>query len=372
MGYSVVVKTSKGRFDFQLEKDFATMGRSKDNEIYIDDLSVSRKHAVLEREESQFYITDLNSSNGTYVNSKKITAKTPVRPEDVIIVGRVHFSFCLDEAEEGTVRMSRDEMASMQGGPNDTNPIGAPSVLPQSETGQAPPAQPAPPTPQAAPAPPVPPVPPTPQVVPAPPAPPQPSYTPPSAPVAAPTPPPAPAPQAPPAYAPPAPRPAYAHTPPAYAPPAPRPAYAQVPRAAGEYGGFWIRLVAYFIDGLILGIPMAIINVIAMGIIMRNVRSMGMYTFASIFLMLIFTAISVGYILIGWSKYGTTLGKRIFGLYVVDDETGRAPTMGKAFLRLVGYIVDGFTFYIGFLMIAFTADKRGLHDMIAKTHVIKR
>jgi pSer/pThr/pTyr-binding forkhead associated (FHA) protein/uncharacterized RDD family membrane protein YckC len=355
MGYSVVVKTSKGRFDFQLEKDFATMGRSKDNEIYIDDLSVSRKHAVLEREENQFYITDLNSSNGTYVNSKKITAKTPVRPEDVIIVGRVHFSFCLDEAEEGTVRMSRDEMASMQGGPNDTNPIGAPSVLPQSEAGQAPPSQPAavPPT---APAPPAQPAPPTPQAAPAPPAPPQPSYTPPSTPVAAPTPPPAPAPQA----------------PPAYAPPAPRPAYAQAPSASGEYGGFWIRLVAYIIDAIILGIPMAIINTIAMAIILRNVRSMGMYTAASIFLMLIFTALSVAYILIGWSKYGTTLGKRIFGLYVVDDETGRAPTMKKAFLRLVGYIVDGFTFYIGFLMIAFTADKRGLHDMIAKTHVIKR
>ena len=356
MGYSVVVKTSKGRFDFQLEKDFATMGRSKDNEIYIDDLSVSRKHAVLEREENQFYITDLNSSNGTYVNSKKITAKTPIRPEDVIIVGRVHFSFCLDEAEEGTVRMSRDEMASIQGGPNDTNPIGAPSVLPQSETGQAPPAQPAAPTPQAAPAAPVPPVQPIPQTAPTPPAPPQPSYTPPPAPVAAPTPPPAPAPQA----------------PPSYAPPAPRPAYAQAPSTAGEYGGFWIRLVAYIIDAIILGIPMAIINTIAMAIILRNVRSMGMYTAASIFLMLIFIVISLGYILIGWSKYGTTLGKRIFGLYVVDDQTGRAPTMGKAFLRLVGYIVDGFTFYIGFLMIAFTADKRGLHDMIAKTHVIKR
>ncbi|NOY22609.1 MAG: FHA domain-containing protein [Acidobacteria bacterium] len=173
MAYSVVVKTSKGRFDFQLEKDFATMGRSKDNEIYIDDLSVSRKHAVLEREENQFYITDLNSSNGTYVNSKKITAKTAVRPEDVIIVGRVHFSFRLDEAEEGTVRMSRDEMASIQGGPNDTNPIGAPAVLPQSATEPAPPPQPAT-VPPAAPVPPVQPAPPTPQAAaPAPPAPPQ-------------------------------------------------------------------------------------------------------------------------------------------------------------------------------------------------------
>ena len=117
---------------------------------------------------------------------------------------------------------------------------------------------------------------------------------------------------------------------------------------------------------------MAIINIVAMGIIIRNVRSMAMYTAASLFLMLIFIALSLAYIIIGWSKYGTTIGKRIFKLYVVDDQTGRAPTMGKAFLRLVGYIIDGLTLYIGFLMIAFTADKRGLHDMIAKTHVIKR
>jgi len=348
MSYSVVVKTSKGRFDFKLEKDFATMGRSKDNEIHIDDLSVSRKHAVLEREGNQFYITDLNSSNGTYVNSKKITAKTPVRPEDVIIIGRVPFSFRLDEAEEGTVKMSRDEMASIQGGPNDTNPIGAPAVLTESATEPAPAPQPAM-APPAAPTPPVQPTPPTPpQAAPAPPTPPQPVHTPP---VAAPTPPPAPVPQS---------------------PPSSQAAYRQPPAATGKYGGFWIRLVAYIIDAFILGVPMAIINIIAMGIVMRNVRSMGMYTFASIFLMLIFIALSLAYILIGWSKYGTTIGKRIFGLYVVDDQTGRAPTMGKAFLRLVGYIIDGFTFYIGFLMIAFTADKRGLHDMIAKTHVIKR
>ena len=117
---------------------------------------------------------------------------------------------------------------------------------------------------------------------------------------------------------------------------------------------------------------MSIINVMAMAIIVRNVRSMGMYTAASLFLMLIFIALSLAYIVIGWSKYGTTVGKRIFGLYVVDDQTGQAPAMGKAFLRLVGYIVNGFTFYIGFLMIAFTDDKRGLHDMIAKTHVIQR
>ena len=117
---------------------------------------------------------------------------------------------------------------------------------------------------------------------------------------------------------------------------------------------------------------MAIINIIAMGIIIRNVQSMAMYTAASVFLILIFTVLGLAYIIIGWSRYGTTLGKKIFGLYVIDDQTGRAPSMGKAFLRLVGYIVNGFTFYIGFLMIAFTADKRGLHDMIAKTHVVKR
>ena len=53
-------------------------------------------------------------------------------------------------------------------------------------------------------------------------------------------------------------------------------------------------------------------------------------------------------------------------------EDGEEPLgWGTAFMRLVGYMVSGFILYIGFLMIAFNPEKKGLHDMIAKTRVLK-
>lgn len=354
MGYSIVLKTSKGRFEHQVEKNFVTLGRSKENEIPIDDLSVSRKHAVVEREEDTFFITDLNSSNGTYVNSTKITEKTPITPEDIIIVGRVHFSFRVDEEDEGTVRMSREEMASVKDGPNATNPVSGPRVEPQP-AGAAPPPPPVTDT--------------VPEGSPPPQAPPQPA-------AAAPPPPPPVAPQPEAAAPPPPPMESQPH--PAYqAPPQPapapraRPEYAAAARA-GETAGFWIRLGAYFIDVLILMIPMWILMTIIGKILWSSLNSMALITTISLGFNLLFMAASIAYIVIGWSRFGTTVGKAILGLYVIDEQTGQPPTLGKAFLRLVGYMVSSIILYIGFLMIAFQDDRKGLHDKIAGTRVVKR
>ncbi|MBD1379703.1 RDD family protein [Bacillus sp. IB182487] len=69
------------------------------------------------------------------------------------------------------------------------------------------------------------------------------------------------------------------------------------------------------------------------------------------------------------SKHQGTLGKRIMGLKIVD-ENGNRVKAGKSWLRYIGYIPSGIL-YIGFIMIAFTDGKRGLHDMIANTYVVK-
>ncbi len=351
MGYSIVLKTSKGRFEHQVDKNFVTLGRSKENEIPIDDLSVSRKHAVVEREEDTFFITDLNSSNGTYVNSTKITEKTPITPEDIIIVGRVHFSFRVDEEDEGTVRMSREEMSAAQSGPNDTNPVNGPRLQPEPPAAAAPPQPPVTDTmPEGAPPPP-PPITEEPEA-PAPPPPP---------PVES---------QPEPAYqAPPQPQaPVQAQAPPA---PRSRAEYATAARA-GQPAGFWPRLGAYVIDALILMIPMWILMTIIGKILWSSLNSMAMITTISLVFNLVFMAASIAYFVIGWSRFGTTVGKAILGLYVIDEQTGQPPSVGKAFLRLVGYMVSSIILYIGFLMILFQDDRKGLHDMIAGTRVVKR
>ncbi|MEM7352454.1 MAG: FHA domain-containing protein [Acidobacteriota bacterium] len=74
--------------------------------------------------------------------------------------------------------------------------------------------------------------------------------------------------------------------------------------------------------------------------------------------------------LFGWAIWGTTPGKRACQLHVTAGAGGQAGLgFPKAFLRLIGYLVSSVTLGIGFLMIAFNAKHRGLHDLIAGTEV---
>lgn len=72
----------------------ATVGRALESEIFLDDVTVSRKHAVIDfhAEESLFEITDSSSLNGTYVNSESIERRKLVSG-DQIQVGKFHLVF---------------------------------------------------------------------------------------------------------------------------------------------------------------------------------------------------------------------------------------------------------------------------------------
>ncbi len=59
------------------------------------------------------------------------------------------------------------------------------------------------------------------------------------------------------------------------------------------------------------------------------------------------------------------------GLKIVTAQGGKL-TWGKAILRYVGYFVSGIILGIGYLMVFFTENKKGLHDMIAGTRVVKK
>jgi pSer/pThr/pTyr-binding forkhead associated (FHA) protein len=58
---------------FHLDKEVIKIGRYLENDLVLNDLSISRYHAEIRFEESQFLLVDLNSSGGTYLNNKKIT-----------------------------------------------------------------------------------------------------------------------------------------------------------------------------------------------------------------------------------------------------------------------------------------------------------
>ncbi|MFC1579636.1 FHA domain-containing protein [Thermodesulfobacteriota bacterium] len=62
-----------------------TIGRKKDNTIAINSLAISRNHAKIDKNGTDFVITDLKSTNGIFVNSEKVTAKKLVDGDNIII-----------------------------------------------------------------------------------------------------------------------------------------------------------------------------------------------------------------------------------------------------------------------------------------------
>jgi uncharacterized RDD family membrane protein YckC len=67
---------------------------------------------------------------------------------------------------------------------------------------------------------------------------------------------------------------------------------------------------------------------------------------------------------------GASYGKRWLGLKVLDVHGNRI-TKGRAFARWVAHLLSCITFYIGFFIQPFTARKQALHDMVAKTVIVK-
>ena len=82
-------------------------------------------------------------------------------------------------------------------------------------------------------------------------------------------------------------------------------------------------------------------------------------------------ALSLSYSAVLIAVWATTVGKRAFSMYVVRPD-GRKVGLGRAYGRELAKFVSAITLGIGFLMIAFREDKRGLHDLIADTVVVNR
>ena len=73
-GAALVIRSGGGRAGetFDVAGDRTTIGRSPDAEVFLDDVTVSRNHAILVRRRDGHYIDDLGSLNGTYVNRRRI------------------------------------------------------------------------------------------------------------------------------------------------------------------------------------------------------------------------------------------------------------------------------------------------------------
>ena len=358
-----------------------TVGRSRTCALSLKDVTVSRHHATLHFEDGRAAVTDHGSSNGTFVNGKRIEGRVEIENGDRVMVGETVLVIRLvppAPVPGATVRIEADalfcpacnlpaprgaEACPACGGPVERLlPAGPPAAAPPPPPFEAPPPLPLSDT--------VPPVPSAPLAAPAVPPPPPPAFAPGPA-----------APPPPPAFAaepavPPAPPPRPEPPPPPsgevlssireieLAPPPPPPR-ARVETRPVSPAGFWIRVAASLLDGLL---------VMLVSMLFSALYWLTRSPVFPILGMVLSIAAGLAIVFVGWAFFGTSPGKKLLGLAIVAEGVPPGGGIGalKAFVRWIGCMLSGFLFGIGFLLVAFRGDKRGLHDLLAGTAVVRR
>jgi uncharacterized RDD family membrane protein YckC len=142
---------------------------------------------------------------------------------------------------------------------------------------------------------------------------------------------------------------------------------------APTYAGFWWRVLAYIIDSLIMSLVF-----VPLGIVFGLVMVASGTDENSPLMPLINLGVNGISILGSWlyhsllesSSWQGTIGKKVLGLRVTDLD-GHRISFGRATGRYFATILSGMICFIGFVMVAFTEKKQGLHDIIAGTLVWK-
>ena len=141
------------------------------------------------------------------------------------------------------------------------------------------------------------------------------------------------------------------------------------------FKGFWIRLVASMIDGIILlflVILLALASLVIFGVTLGDDVGIGMF-----FLVLILASISTILYkpLMEASEYQGTFGKYALGMKVVN-QNGVRITNTESFVRTIVFVLQtsipflNMITFLALLMIGFTEYKQGLHDVVSKTYVV--
>lgn len=154
-----------------------------------------------------------------------------------------------------------------------------------------------------------------------------------------------------------------------------------------KYAGFWIRFVASFLDTLFLALPLAIViyfvsdgawfdfaqyqQNIAYAMSGNASKALATQPQTSFKWELLFEISVLLVTLLFWKKWrGATPGKKVVHIKIVDAKSLQEIDNKQAITRSLGYIISTLLFLVGFLMVAFRTDKRGLHDLLAGTVVI--
>ncbi|MGJ6979101.1 FHA domain-containing protein [Aestuariimicrobium soli] len=85
---------------FLLDTDQTSAGRHTDSGIFLDDVTVSRHHAMFVRAGKGFTVQDMSSLNGTYVNRTLVEGPTDLRTGDEVQIGKYRMIYCAPEVSE--------------------------------------------------------------------------------------------------------------------------------------------------------------------------------------------------------------------------------------------------------------------------------
>lgn len=100
---------------YELDKDVTMIGRSDDVDLVVSDTSISRKHAMIVRRADGFFISDLGSTNGSFVNKDMVEEPLPLDEGDKVTVGTVVFKFTYQDKDDTEYHLMLRNMAIKDG-----------------------------------------------------------------------------------------------------------------------------------------------------------------------------------------------------------------------------------------------------------------
>lgn len=152
-----------------------------------------------------------------------------------------------------------------------------------------------------------------------------------------------------------------------------------------DYGGFWLRFLAYLIDGAVITLGVVVVAIplvflTGLGTLLSQIHpeedfnDAGFWLIMAVIFLVATVSLAVTWLyhaLMESSEWQATLGKKVLDL-VVTDMAGRRVSFSRATGRHFAKIVSSLIYPFGHLMAGFTEQKQALHDMIAGCLILRR
>ncbi len=132
-----------------------------------------------------------------------------------------------------------------------------------------------------------------------------------------------------------------------------------------RYAGFWARALAMLVDLIII---MVLLVLVVMSMVFTGILTLGLVvpTLPAVVLDISLLVL----VIVLWTKYGATPGKMMLHIVIVDQDTGKVPSVGQAVIRYIGYIVSTIPLLLGYFWVIWDDKKQGFHDKLADTVVV--